>query len=35
VADQEVEVIVFEPKGVLNTGDRVDTEYTAPLGQRL
>ena len=35
VADVEVEVIVFEPKGVLNTGDQVDAVYTAPMGQRL
>ena len=35
VADAEVEVLVFEPKGVLNTGDRMDDVYTAPLGQRL
>lgn len=35
VADSEVEVLVFEPKGVLNTGNQVDTVYTAPLGQRL
>ena len=35
VAESEVEVLVFEPKGVLNTGDLVDAVYTAPLGQRL
>jgi mannose-6-phosphate isomerase-like protein (cupin superfamily) len=35
VADTEVEVLVFEPKGVLNTGDQVDAVYTAPMGQRL
>lgn len=35
VADSEVEVIVFEPKGVLNTGNQVDAVYTAPLGERL
>ena len=35
VADSEVEVMVFEPKGVLNTGNLVDAVYTAPLGQRL
>ncbi len=35
VAESEVEVIVFEPKGVLNTGNQVDAVYTAPLGQRL
>jgi len=35
VADAEVEVMVFEPKGVLNTGNQVDAVLTAPLGQRL
>lgn len=35
VAEEEVEVIVFEPKGVLNTGNQVDAVYTAPMGQRL
>ena len=35
MADAEVEVLVFEPKGVLNTGNQVDAHYTAPLGQRL
>jgi len=35
VADSEVEVMVFEPRGVLNTGNLVDAVYTAPLGQRL
>lgn len=35
VADAEVEVIVFEPKGVLNTGNVVDAAYTAPLGEAL
>lgn len=35
VADSEVEVLVFEPKGVLNTGNQVDAVYTAPMGQRL
>jgi mannose-6-phosphate isomerase-like protein (cupin superfamily) len=35
VAEAEVEVLLFEPKGVLNTGDQVDTVYTAPFGERL
>jgi mannose-6-phosphate isomerase-like protein (cupin superfamily) len=35
VAEEEVEVLLFEPKGVLNTGSVVDESYTAPLGQRL
>jgi len=35
VAETEVEVLLFEPKGVLNTGDQVDAVYTAPLGERL
>ena len=35
VADQETEVLLFEPAGVLNTGNVVDAVYTAPLGQDL
>lgn len=32
VADDEVEVMLFEPAGVLNTGNIVDAVYTAPTG---
>jgi mannose-6-phosphate isomerase-like protein (cupin superfamily) len=29
-ADEEAEVICFEPAGVLNTGDAAESEFTAP-----
>lgn len=32
VADEEVEVMLFEPAGVRNTGNIVDAAYTAPPG---
>ncbi len=32
---REAAVLVFEPKGVLNTGNFVDATLTAPLQQRL
>jgi mannose-6-phosphate isomerase-like protein (cupin superfamily) len=32
VAEQEVEVMLFEPAGVRNTGNIVDELYTAPAG---
>lgn len=31
-ADEEAEVLVFEPTGVVNTGDVEDPVYTAPSG---
>jgi mannose-6-phosphate isomerase-like protein (cupin superfamily) len=31
-ADDEAEVLCFEPEGVLNTGDIEDAEFTAPTG---
>jgi len=31
-ADEEAEILCFEPTGVLNTGNVVDAEYTAPTG---
>jgi mannose-6-phosphate isomerase-like protein (cupin superfamily) len=31
-ADEEAEVICFEPAGVLNTGNVVDAAFTAPTG---
>jgi mannose-6-phosphate isomerase-like protein (cupin superfamily) len=34
-ADNEAEVICFEPAGVRNTGDVVDTEFTAPMGEQV
>jgi mannose-6-phosphate isomerase-like protein (cupin superfamily) len=35
VAEEEVEVILFEPAATRNTGDVVDGELTAPDGVRL
>ncbi len=32
VADAEVEVLLFEPKNVLNTGNVTDAHFTAPIG---
>ena len=34
-ADEEAEVLVFEPADVLNTGNIVDDRFTAPKGQRI
>ena len=34
-ADQEAEVILLEPAGILNTGNIVDEKYTAPTGVRI
>jgi hypothetical protein len=31
-ADEEAEVILLEPAGVLNTGDVIDGKFTAPMG---
>ncbi len=31
-ADEEAEIILIEPEGVVNTGNVVDTEFTAPTG---
>lgn len=35
VAEEEVEVLLFEPKNVLNTGNVKDEKFTAPLGDKL
>ncbi|HEX9945450.1 MAG TPA: cupin domain-containing protein [Thermoanaerobaculia bacterium] len=35
VADQEVELVLFEPSGVVNTGDAEPSELTAPTDARL
>lgn len=35
VADDEVEVMLFEPAGTLNTGDVLYPELTAPLDARI
>jgi mannose-6-phosphate isomerase-like protein (cupin superfamily) len=34
-ADEEAEVILWEPAGVLNTGNVTDATYTAPMGARI
>jgi hypothetical protein len=31
-ADEEAEILCFEPAGVLNTGHVRDAEFTAPVG---
>ncbi len=31
----EVEVLLFEPKNVLNTGNVHDAQFTAPLGDKI
>lgn len=35
VADAEVEVLLFEPKNVLNTGNITDAQFTAPVGDKI
>ena len=35
LADEEAEVIIFEPAEVRNTGDIIDKDFTAPLGVKL
>ena len=34
-ADEEAEVLIFEPAGVLNTGNMIDDIFTAPKGERI
>jgi mannose-6-phosphate isomerase-like protein (cupin superfamily) len=34
-ADEEAEVILFEPSGVLNTGNVIDEKFTAPWREDL
>ncbi|HYF21885.1 MAG TPA: hypothetical protein VD929_00665 [Caulobacteraceae bacterium] len=34
-ADQEAEVLIFEPSEVVNTGDAEVSAFTAPLGERV
>ena len=34
-ADEEAEVLIFEPLGVVNTGEVVDQIYTAPVDAAL
>ena len=35
VAEREVEVLLFEPKNVLNTGNIEDERFTAPVGDKI
>jgi mannose-6-phosphate isomerase-like protein (cupin superfamily) len=35
VADEEVEVIIFEPQATRNTGDIADEHFTAPIGKKI
>lgn len=35
VAEHEVEVMLFEPANVLNTGNITDEKYTAPVGDKI
>jgi mannose-6-phosphate isomerase-like protein (cupin superfamily) len=35
VADEEAEVLLFEPADVLNTGNVIDDVYTAPQGATI
>jgi mannose-6-phosphate isomerase-like protein (cupin superfamily) len=35
VADEEVEVLIFEPASTRNTGNADDERFTAPIGDRL
>jgi mannose-6-phosphate isomerase-like protein (cupin superfamily) len=35
VAEQEVEVLLFEPINVLNTGNVTDEKFTAPVGDKI
>jgi mannose-6-phosphate isomerase-like protein (cupin superfamily) len=34
-ADEEAEVVLFEPAGVRNTGNVEDSDFTAPQGVRI
>jgi len=35
VAEREAEVLLFEPKNVLNTGNVRDEKFTAPVGDKI
>lgn len=35
VAEREVEVLLFEPQNVLNTGNITDEKFTAPIGDKV
>ncbi len=34
-ADEEAEILCFEPQGVLNTGNVTDETFTAPKGVEI
>ena len=34
-ADEEAEVMIFEPSEVINTGDAPTSDFTAPSGQTI
>ena len=34
-ADEEAEILCFEPQGVRNTGDVTDAAFTAPMGAKI
>lgn len=34
-ADEEAEVLIFEPRNVLNTGNITDERFTAPIGNKI
>lgn len=34
-ADEEAEILIFEPADVLNTGNIVDERFTAPRGEKI
>lgn len=35
IAENEAEVLLFEPAALLNTGNIVDNQYTAPIGEYI
>lgn len=35
IADEEVEVLLFEPAQLLNTGNVFDENFTAPVGEKI
>ncbi len=35
VADEEAEILLFEPRGVKNTGNVEDENFTAPIGEKI
>jgi quercetin dioxygenase-like cupin family protein len=34
-ADEEAEILIFEPAGALNTGNIVNAKFTAPTGAKI